>query len=89
MKAYIYILYRRNILGEDKLKIEISRFSDKRLMLLVRFFKGSNFRESDNESSTWVPKKEELQDLTEAMEAIDFYNIVKKEKRKNFSSPSA
>ena len=63
------------------MKIEIGRFSDKRLMLLVRFLKDTNFRLYEDGSCTWVPTKKELEDLRETLEAIDVHNVIKKEKR--------
>lgn len=57
-----------------KMKVEIHRFRDGRLQLLIRFEKDSNFRTRD---LTWVPRKEEVKLINESLQALDEYNIIK------------
>lgn len=55
------------------MKIEIGRFPDKRLKLLVHFTKSANFWED----LTWVPTTQEIEDLKEIFDAVDSYNNAK------------
>ena len=57
----------------DNVRVEIKRFADGKLMVLVHFEKGSNVW-VDGEA-TWVPKKSEVSLIAETLEAIDTHNI--------------
>jgi hypothetical protein len=61
--------------------IEVSTFSDGRLMLRVRFTFTSNVWFSNNEEITWVPTLKEVAVLKEALDAVNEHN----EKKKAFS----
>ena len=56
------------------MEVEIHRFKDGRLQLLIRFEKDSNFRIGD---LTWVPRKDEVSLITESLLALDEYNTLK------------
>jgi len=58
------------------MKVEVDKFGDGRsLKVLVRFEQASNFW---GESSTWVPKIDEVKHILETLLAVDEYNKVKK-----------
>lgn len=54
--------------------IEVGRFSDGRLMVLVRFRSRSNFRFCDQDQATWVPTFAELDNLNEVLNIVNEYN---------------
>lgn len=57
---------------------EVSRFSDNRVKLLIRFSKNSNFWFGDGETATWVPKFEEVENLKEYLIMVNDWNVCKK-----------
>ena len=61
-----------------KIKVEIDRFSDGRLKLIVYFTPSSNFWVLENGTYSYVPTKEEIQLIKESLDAIDTYNLEKK-----------
>jgi hypothetical protein len=62
--------------------VEIARFVDGRLMVLIRFYAHSNFRIHDLESASWVPTLEELAHIKEVVDLTNEHNEIKK--RLNF-----
>lgn len=62
-------------------KVELRRFADGRLMLVVFFTESSNLWKHDNNTFSWVPSKQELELINGGLEAIDSYNIFKKNLR--------
>lgn len=58
-------------------KVEVSRFSDGRLKLLVCFTKDKNVWIHEDESFSYVPTKSEIDLIKDALDAIDNYNIDK------------
>lgn len=62
------------------MRTEVGKFPDGRLKLMGRFKKeDSNFREHDDGTFTWVMKKEEIEIVRRALEAIDSYNLNSRE----------
>ena len=60
------------------MKVEVERFSDGDLKLLVRFEPNSNFWK---ENLTWVPTLEEIDRILKALLGIDVVNRWKKYRR--------
>jgi len=58
------------------LKAEVNRFGNGKLQLRVRFEECTNFWVRD---LTWVPTKEEVRLIFEALDALDGYNTGKTE----------
>jgi len=59
------------------LKVEIRRFADGRLMMVLIFKEGSNFWIHGDGTCSYVPKKSELELIKESLEAVDSYNSQK------------
>jgi len=57
------------------MRIEVEKFPNNSLKILVRFEPASNFRP---ESLTWVPKKEEVDHISRTLQAIDEHNRIHK-----------
>ena len=56
------------------MKVEVERFIDGRLKVLVRFEEDTNFR---TKTLTWVPRKDEIKKIDESLKAIDGYNVLR------------
>jgi hypothetical protein len=60
------------------LRVEIREFADGRLMLVLVFTEGSNFWIHEDGTCSYVPKKSELELVKQSLEAVDSYNILKR-----------
>lgn len=63
------------------LKVEIRQFADGRLMLVLVFTEGSNFWIHEDGTCSYVPKKSELELIKQSLEAVDSYNVLKRNLR--------
>lgn len=64
-------------------RIEVKNFADGRLMVMMRFFSGTNFWINDRGEATWVPTFEEINTLTtlkDTLFAVDNYNEINRRK---------
>ena len=62
------------------MRTEVDKFPDGRLKLMGRFRKeDSSFWIHDDGTYTWVMKKEEIETIRKALEAIDSYNLNSRE----------
>lgn len=60
------------------MKVEIARFSDGRLKVLIRFNAYSNFWIQDLETASWVPTLEEVAHIKEVIDLTNEHNEIKK-----------
>ena len=59
-------------------KVELDKFIDGDLKLVVNFAKGSNFWMRNDGTCSWVPKKSEVELIKEGLYAVDTYNVRKR-----------
>jgi len=71
-------LFTYSTLFRLTMKVEVERFHDGDLKLLVRFEPSGNFWKAD---STWVPTFEEIERILETLLGVDVINRWKKNRR--------